>query len=133
MLGMSIELVKGDIMNLKKGIEQMIKESNQPNVLKDFVMDKIFGNEDLIKEVKENPSTTPYLFKKGDKVRFGTKPYKDFTEDKDDFEVIGFYKDGEVVDENTASPYSKSYGVRVRNLKNGKEYPTTRNFLERVE
>ena len=112
--------------NLKQGIERLVNESQQEQ-LKQFVMDKVFNDQKLIDEARGSKPETPYMFKKGDRVNV-INPGAHF--DNGEHEIVGFYNEGNVVDENTADPYNTSYGVRLRNSKTGKEYPSTANNIE---
>lgn len=105
----------------------------EQQMLHDFAMDKIFTPENAktATEQADKMLAEPSPFAKGEKVRLAHSLKR--PEENDDHEIIGFYSNGEIIDENKASPYSRTYGVRVRNLKTGKEYPVVANDLKRIE
>ena len=74
----------------------------------------------------------PYLYQKGDKVSLLNPKYRDQKDWQEPHEVLGFYKGGEIVDENTASPYNTGYDVRIRNSKTGEEYGIPASYLRRL-
>ena len=79
--------------------------------------------------IQEDEKNGP--FKKGEKVIFANPLNKDHADWQDEYEILGFYNQGNLVDENTADPYDKTYGVRVRNTKTGNEYPVAASYLKR--
>ena len=97
-----------------------------PQDLTEFVKNKVFKTP---VDLSKNITQTPYMYKKGDRVNYLNPDYKA----DDIYEVLGFYNQGNVIDENTASPYNKSYGVRIKNISSGQEYPTTANWLKLIE
>ena len=115
----------------KGAINKMAKLEQQ--MLHDFAMDKIFTPENAktATGLADKMLAEPAPFAKGEKVRF-VNPLRR-PERKDDHEIIGFYHGGQWIDENKASPYNKSYGVRLRNLRTGQEYGVTAGELKRIE
>lgn len=127
MLGSNIELVfKGvSIMNdLGNGIRKMIADSAVEKLKNETHQALIPKQENFIKkDIIENGM--PYKFMKGDRVSWEANKEKD-----NDYDVLGFYDKGEIVDENTSHPLNKSYGVRIKNRISGNEYPVNANWLK---
>ena len=105
----------------------------EQQMLHDFAMDKIFTPENAKtgSGLADQMLAEEPLFKKGEKVRFINKLRR--PERKDDHEIVGFYHGGQVVDENHASPYNKSYSVRIRNTRTGQEYPVVAHEIQRIQ
>lgn len=105
----------------------------EQQMLHDFAMNKIFTPENAktATEQADKMLAEPSPFAKGEKVTFSD--LKNRPDLAGEHEIVGFYSNGEVIDENKASPYNKHYGVRIKNTKTGKEYPVTANFLRRIK
>lgn len=111
--------------------EQNLEPFNR--IAHDYLMENVFTPENAKTATAQADKmlAEPAPFAKGDKVRLALSLKR--PEENDDHEIIGFYSNGEVIDENKASPYNNSYGVRVRNLRTGKDYPIMANDLKRIE
>lgn len=108
--------------------QKVYKQIDQ-QMLHDFLTDKVFTPENAV-AAAGTPVDKPYRYKKGDRVTFATPRYKDQQNWQDEHEILGFYNGGEVVDENTADPYNKNYGIRLKNLKTGEELNSPASFLK---
>ena len=101
----------------------------------DYLMENVFTPENAksASGLADKMLAEPAPFAKGEKVRLNGPLSQEQKDWDDDYEILGFYNNGELIDENKASPYNKSYGLRVKNLKTGQEYPTHAGFLKRIE
>lgn len=110
-------------------MSQKVYKQIDDNMLHDFLMDKVFTPENAAAAAGAKPEK-PYMYKKGDRVAFANPRWKNQKGWQDEHEILGFYKDGEVVDENTADPNNTGYGIRLKNLKTGQELNSPASYLK---
>lgn len=111
--------------------EQNLEPFNK--IAHDYLMSDVFTPENAktATGLADKMLAEPAPFAKGDRVRFvkdSQRPEKD-----DEHEILGFYSNGALIDQNNASPYNRTYGLRVKNLKTGKDYTAVANELERLK